>query len=919
MGYDQPALHSAAGWLIERFTKAGELDLSRVTLVLPGGRAGRRLLQTLVERWESQPAGVFTPPRIEMVGGLAERLYNADKIAGDTVAAMALAYALAGADAEDVAAALGSPPEQGDTLGWARAAAELRAVLDQLRSECLTPTAAGDATSDERWHAIARLEKAYHQLLNQQDLEDPAVARAAAVTQRLCQLDGELILLGVTELPGVVRQMLEQVADRVTALVFAAEEEEHAFDALGLLKPEAWEHRSLALDAAQVITVDRPSDQALAVVQAIERAAAKAPLSADQVTVGVGDAALTPYIVRRLEAVDIPARQPPGMKLRDSRPALLLHAAAAYLRTRRFDDLAGLARHPDLDLDPDAVTHWQTLLDRYITDHVQTRITAHWLGPQAEALKQAHDKLHAILPEEANKPLPYPRWSKPLLAMLSAVYGQRTLSPGIPDEALELGALSALADALNALGELDAGLPFVPQVTAAEAMLLLWESLGDAAVPTEPDREAVEVLGHLELPLDDAPLAIIAGVNEGMIPSSRSSDPLLPDALRRQLGLPDNRSRYARDLYVLHAVTRSRPGAVIITGKRSVEGDPLLPSRLLLACDEQTMVQRINTFYDRTPGPIAPPLLAPGRPDDMGLLITPPGPVQTPLNSLRVTAFKDYLACPYRFYLKHVLRLAGSDDTAVELTGGGFGTLAHQVLLAFGQSELAAATDAKTIADFFADRLAEEARDMFGRSPSAAVGLQLQQLDERLMRFAHAQALAAREGWRIVPEHLEQRHEATLPVDGEPFTITGQIDRIDIHPELGYRIIDYKTADKAQPPDKTHLNKGEWVDLQLPLYKTLAGAAGITGTITLGYAHRPRTLRDVGFTWAAWDEQTMRGAVELACGVVRSIREQRYWPPGEAPDWEDVFSALCYDRVTDRGAMIDASAAAKPGGRPADA
>ena len=45
---------AAAGYLRSRFERAGELDLGGVIVVVPGGRAGRRLLEILVAVAEEQ-------------------------------------------------------------------------------------------------------------------------------------------------------------------------------------------------------------------------------------------------------------------------------------------------------------------------------------------------------------------------------------------------------------------------------------------------------------------------------------------------------------------------------------------------------------------------------------------------------------------------------------------------------------------------------------------------------------------------------------------------------------------------------------------------------------------------------------------------------------------------------------------------
>ena len=80
-------------------------------------------------------------------------------------------------------------------------------------------------------------------------------------------------------------------------------------------------------------------------------------------------------------------------------------------------------------------------------------------------------------------------------------------------------------------------------------MRLLEKYIAEESIPREAGEPAVEVLGWLELHLDDAPALVITGCNEGFLPTAVSSDPFLPEGLRRRLGLPDNARRYARDAY----------------------------------------------------------------------------------------------------------------------------------------------------------------------------------------------------------------------------------------------------------------------------------------------------------------------------------------------------------------------------------
>ena len=111
----------------------------------------------------------------------------------------------------------------------------------------------------------------------------------------------------------------------------------------------------------------------------------------------------------------------------------------------------------------------------------------------------------------------------------------------------------------------------------------LLDELSDLSLAPDPDRDAVELLGWLELRLDDAPVAVVTGFNEPILPESVNGHPFLPNSLRERLGLVCNARRYARDAYELTALVHSRERLHVIAGRRSSTGDPLRPSRLAFA------------------------------------------------------------------------------------------------------------------------------------------------------------------------------------------------------------------------------------------------------------------------------------------------------------------------------------------------
>jgi len=73
-GTDRPVLLDAVDFLAGRFACGDELDLSGVVVVVPGRRAGRRLLELLVQRHGDRWPGL-RPPVIVTFEGFPEHLY----------------------------------------------------------------------------------------------------------------------------------------------------------------------------------------------------------------------------------------------------------------------------------------------------------------------------------------------------------------------------------------------------------------------------------------------------------------------------------------------------------------------------------------------------------------------------------------------------------------------------------------------------------------------------------------------------------------------------------------------------------------------------------------------------------------------------------------------------------------------------
>ena len=273
------------------------------------------------------------------------------------------------------------------------------------------------------------------------------------------------------------------------------------------------------------------------------------------------------------------------------------------------------------------------------------------------------------------------------------------------------------------------------------------------------------------------------------------------------------------------------------------------------------------------------------------------------LDAMSVTVFKQYLECPYRFYLSRVLHLESVDDQAEELDAASFGSQVHTLLEQFGTSDLRNSTDADQIRQFLRQSLDAWLKELDERMP--AVRIQAEQIWLRLDRFAQLQARRASEGWQILA--VEKRLQCEIEVDGEPFTLKGMIDRIDIRDQSEIAIWDYKTSNLL--PHNAHFKKNKgWINLQLPLYRYLARALPELAerdlnSAQLGYILLPKKIDKVSFATAAWDSNQLAQADEVMREVVRNVRAGRFWPPAEtAPEWTEALAGICQDHVFERWA-----------------
>ncbi len=940
LGWKRAALVSATDYLLRRYVLDSECDLSGVIIVIPGSRAGRRLLELLVQQAEKQKL-LLTPPQIVTEGQLPEFLYEPQRpLASLLVQQLTWLRALQQMPAALLRPLVPHPPRADDPLRWLELAEMFRKQHAEFAADAIdfnevlkrSPRWEG-FTETDRWQTLAKLQRSYLDQLDVLHLWDAQTARLVAIQKQEPKTDCDIILLGMVDANTALRRMLDLVASRVTALVVAPEEQAHRFDDYGCLIPESWQQLPLRLSEEQMERVDGPAEQAGAVIDWLRDLNGK--FAADEIIVGVADEALVPQLQREIAQHCLTSRWVEGKRVAESAPYRLLEVVTRYAERRRFADLAACVRHPDIYdwLQRELPKLNKTLSKDLLTTldlHYESRLSS-WLDGSDLELSQEQDEaarniftlvstLEMLFTTWPTVPQPVGVWMQHAQQLLKTIYGELVVDKFESSGRYLLKCLEAVQDSLLNLAELPDSLQ--PTLTLVDAVDLALQPLENTAIAPLADNNAIEILGWLELPLDDAPALVVTTVNEGFVPNSPRVDAFLPDAMRRELGLQNYHRRYARDAYALHVLANSRHELKLIAARRDTNHDPLAPSRLLFTGNPDVVAQRaLHWFSPPLPTSPRPNLLARGKiPAQSNLPIPQPLPqdwgnrVNEILEKITVTQFKAYLACPYRFYLGHVLRLQPHGDQAAELDALAFGNLIHDVLQEFGrEKKVRSSSDSKKLRKYFDDRLdavaAERCRPRHAR---AAVRVQIEQARLRLRAFADWQAQRAGAGWQIVySEDFGEQLLVSWSVDDQPIGLRGRIDRIDYHPrERTLAILDYKTGDSAKPPEQVHRLRGEWVDLQLPLYRHLYRSLLDTlpigdvreNGVELGYITLPKDLAATGDRMANWSAAELEDADERARYVVRSLRTGTFWPPNDEPAYEDEFSAICQDLALGRSA-----------------
>jgi ATP-dependent helicase/nuclease subunit B len=920
LGWDAPLSTKVCEYLLPG-ELSGTVDLGNELVVVPTQQAGRRLRESMALYCEQQNTALLSV-RVETSDFF---LHSRKELAGEASfieAAAVWSDVLLKADIAEYPGLFPSGVPKQD-YPWALHITEL---LQRLRKELVDGrySIAGvvenfAATLEElgRWKDLARLETTYlsrlEEMGNKQDPYRAMLARSE--TLELPQEIDRIVLAAVSDPTPLMVRALEHVAGKTTVvvLVYAPETMADCFDDWGRPIVKQWDriHIDIPESERNVILSLTPRSQSQQVIQLItEEAGCFGPAD---IAIGVPDRQVIPFLEADLEEDKLISFDPAGIPLKEHPIYQLLNMFRALVSEGSYIAFSSFLRHAAVlyflqkqhGIAADKLLEELDKFQNYYLPMDWGEIAGYFLPgrlslnenqPEYRLLEKAVSFISEQIKASRDTEI-----AEALCSMLQSLYEVRILKNNEPGDGEFIAAANKVSDVLR---EFPGDVIMALGMDRQSLLSLLMYDLSQQQYFHERKEAVVDLEGWLELLWNDAPFMIVTGMNDGFVPGGKLSDVFLPDTLRRQLKLRSDADRLAENAYIMCALIESRrkSGRIcFVVGKTSTSGDLLRPSRLLFRCDDEELPDRARRLFGKADEKRE------NYPPSVSFLLkaSPPAdviPDRLSLKTMSATKFKDYLSCPFRFYLKYILDMEELGDDKTEMDALDFGSMMHDVLHNMtANTRMRCCYEETELVSYLCSQADVWIRRRFGASPPLQVQIQLGSARQRLIAAAHVQIGLLEQGWEVEESELWLE----IKIGGVP--VRGQIDRVDRNKETGaVRILDYKTADTAQSPQKAHLGtpvsdaaiyttvnyngkERSWRELQLPLYHMLlAGNRELPEKVEIGYFNLPKAITDTELSiWDDFNDGLLKSARACAEGIIRDVKERRFWPPSERLQYDD--------------------------------
>lgn len=896
VNWDSNLLPAVIEILVNRYLNKAdkELNLQNILIIFPTKRTIRRFIELLV-LFAEQESITLIPPKTATPTALIDLfdIYPLS-LANREEKLLTWIKVLKQSPAE-VLCNLFSNKDNLEFADFLNLASSIEKIHEELTDECLSFIEAAELVrklgfSDQRWDIFASLEPSYYNALKEQKLSD-----ISEILHRVTYADNlpdEIFLIGICDLSKFYSAVIQNFSNITTAIIYAPNTYESHFDSCGSITKNKWLNENVLIPEETLEIHNSAIDETNGIIKDLNQLGVK--YCKHEVTLCICDDELTRLTSLRLKRHDITTSIGAGIPIILTEIGKFIKTLRKYVKTQAFYDFGSLIRLPGIGKfikeyrQNNQNTFKLEEIDEIFSQLLPSRAEELIQAIENPHLKQSLEEFHNQIKKFALNSYTLDTWNLQLDQLVRTLYGITDLHLWDPNEYYIANSCQQLLIKLNNIKQ--NSLLHETKLSGSEFLDLVLVILEDVEIPHFPVTNAINMVGWLDTVYDDSPALLLASFQDQYVPGSTTSDSILPNTLRSALGLRDNDYRLARDIFFLTALINSKENIKISLHRQSLDGSFVPASKLIFLDDPKIIASRIVAM-DKQPirNNFSKKIQKNREKSQMPLF-------QKFHGDLPLTSLDDYINCPFRFYLKHVLKLRSVDDSAIELNSSQFGSVIHKVLHVFHNSSLADSNDSSQIYNFLEKTLRQVKKELFAENHLSLVSINLQEALRRLHNFALWQCGRREKGWETIASELD----VSYPIAGR--ILKGRIDRIDYNSkERKFALIDYKTSDKEKSPRSYHRKAENWISLQLPLYYHSFLGNEVSQTISfdsyeLAFLSLNEDL-DLSYNIAAWGEEDLNSALDKAVNAVIKINENIFWPPNEELQNYDEFFDICHGVV----------------------
>lgn len=324
--------------------------------------------------------------------------------------------------------------------------------------------------------------------------------------------------------------------------------------------------------------------------------------------------------------------------------------------------------------------------------------------------------------------------------------------------------------------------------------------------------KGIQVIGLLEARNLDFDCIILPSMNETVFPRYSERDLFVNRQIRKTVGLPYDKEREnhyyyyftqllegKKEVYISYVEEAKRDMRSRFVDMLCARGEKIDDTKLLLA-SRSTDVPERSVEKDKN---------IMRRIEKLATV-----------KGLSPTSLKDYRECPYRFYVKYLLKIREPDEIVEEAGPKEWGSALHESLCNLYRKHFPQRFTREQL-PLVRKRLFSEfesaLRNSVAARPRSITLLDMNVYKKQLEGFLENELERFDKGFTVETERLEERLRAHLEIGGRSVLLMGYTDRVD-RIDNGIYVIDYKTT--APKPEKYRIGDA-FVEFQLPLYALL--------------------------------------------------------------------------------------------------